>query len=102
MRDAVSACLAREAFREPCYRLRFSVRPLRDISGDQIGHANAMTIHHFPTLPACEKQDQNYNKRQYQAGRDDSRTTMFVTRIPIVELDDDRNDIAAGVQPCVR
>ena len=67
-----------------------------------IRHADAVTINHLPTLPTREQQDQNYDKRQDQAGRQDGGVPMIVARIPIVELDQHRKDVAAGVQPRVR
>src|SRR4051812_40417930 len=71
-------------------------------SGRLLSHSDAMTVNHLPAFPACEKQDQHDDKGQNHSCRNDGFFSMLIARIPVVELDYDRNDVSSGVHPCVR
>jgi hypothetical protein len=72
---------------------------LKPISGQLICHADAMPVDHLPALPTREKQDQHDDKGQDQPRRDYCDGSVAIARIPVLEFDNDRNDVAPGVQP---
>src|SRR5207249_8820704 len=67
----------------------------------RIGNADAMAIDHLPALPAGKSQDHDHDEGQDQALGHDRGCSLCVTGVPIVELDQDHDDVAAGVPPGV-
>jgi hypothetical protein len=60
-----------------------------------------MPVHHVPALPAGEQQASHRDQRQQETFRHDRRSAFAVTGLPVVELDQDYDYVAAGMPPGV-
>src|SRR3954470_7735284 len=67
------------------------------LSANLIGDADTVAIDHLPALPAGEQQDQHHDERQDDARRHNRLGSVRIARVPVVELDQDRNDVASRV-----
>lgn len=60
-----------------------------------------MLIDHLSALPPGEEQDQLHGKRNPESSTVRASLAVFVRRIEIHKLEQDSEDVAAGVQPGV-
>src|SRR5262249_4486694 len=85
----------------PTVPLRGPARLLRNALRALIGDADAMPVHHLPALPAGEEQSADGDQRQDESLRDNCRGAFAVAGVPVIELDQDDDHVAAGMPPGV-